>query len=51
MNDKWNFEMDEKTLNIYRNLSNQILKYLCDFLYIMYHLYEQIIFVYIIMLK
>lgn len=24
MNDKWNFEMDEKTLNIYRNLSNQI---------------------------
>ena len=33
MNDKWNFEMDEKTLNIYRNLSNQILKYLCDFLY------------------
>ena len=26
MNDKWNFEMDEKTLNIYRNLSNQIVK-------------------------
>lgn len=25
MNDKWNFEMDEKTLN-YRNLSNQIVK-------------------------
>lgn len=24
MNDKWNFEMDDKTLNIYRNLSNQI---------------------------
>ena len=26
MNDKWNFEMDEKTLNIYRNLSNHINK-------------------------
>lgn len=26
MNDKWNFEMDEKTINIYRNLSNQIHK-------------------------
>lgn len=24
MSDEWNFEMDEKTLNIYRNLSNQI---------------------------
>ncbi|MDU1315380.1 MAG: hypothetical protein E6940_15250 [Clostridium septicum] len=24
MNNKWNFEMNEKTLNIYRNLSSQI---------------------------
>ena len=26
MKDKWNFEMDEKTFNIYRNLTNQIEK-------------------------
>lgn len=24
MNNKWKFKMDEKTLNIYRNLSNRI---------------------------
>lgn len=29
MNDKWNFEMDDKTLNIYRNLNNQIDKVFC----------------------